>query len=91
MKQMYKSGTRDVKVVFRKFREQTTSEREALIQKHTSELEEYLMKTRHFVENLPKSRLPDYNLLKSDIKKKRSKSSSDDEHRSKRVKSEKRL
>lgn len=60
---MYQSGVTDVKVVFRRFREQSSDERETLSRQHRLELESYLKKHREFLERLPPGRLEDYNSL----------------------------
>lgn len=64
MKKMYKSGTHDVKIVFRRFREMRENEKEALLKEHNEQCEKYSKELRLFIERLPRSRLPDYERLK---------------------------
>lgn len=78
---MYKSGTRDIKLVFKRFREQSTKEREEISQEHTQELENYLAKTRLFIDHLPKERQPDYDFFKNG----KNKLSDNAKHNSKRI------
>lgn len=69
MKKMYNSGTKDVKIVFRRFREQSQSERKSLIAEHENRLREFVERTRLFLEKLPKSRIPDYYELRKNRRK----------------------
>lgn len=64
MKKLYKSGLKDMKLVFEKFRKLSASEKNALIEEHTRDLTDYKAKYQAFMDLLPASRLEDYRLIK---------------------------
>lgn len=64
MKKLFKSGLKDMREVFKKFRKLNAKEKSELVSEHARALKEYVVELRKFVQALPPNRLDDYKALK---------------------------